>query len=779
MAGIVPVSVAGGAAERAVLIVDPTSPNALRVANHYRAARDLPDACVVYLDPGPASWAQFASTTSDAFLGALANLGIEAQVDFVVLAPNGEFAVAAPGLVADGCFPVNRFAITTPFTMVREEATISAGGVSSLVPNGYSRAADDALAFDAQTTWLAGLPNAAGKRYFLGASLGYDGPLGNTVDEILAMIDRSVASDGTLPTATSYFMQTTDPFRSPPRHPFFPAAVSAITALGGLAQHLFADLPLGANDCVGVMTGLADPPIDSANLTLVPGSFADHLTSYAATYDSSSQTKMSRWIAKGASGTSGAVEEPCNYAQKFPHPRLHVFYRQGLALGEAWLRSMAAAPFQSLFTGDPLTRPFARIPTVSIAGLPPGPASGLVVLTASGTTTQPGASVASFELHVDGRLHSKKPAGASFVLDTTALADGSHELRVLGVDSTPVATTGRAIAALETSNHGRTAALSAPVASGDLSTRFDLQATAGGGAVSELRLVHGTRVVASAASAPATLSVFGRTLGAGSVRLRLEADFADGRRALSAPVVLAVADAAAAPGPAAPLASSYTRRARNDQVAIVELASTSDATLASTTWTVLSGPVQSQVIGGAGSPYRLLRPNPGAAGADALTFRCDTPAGTSSVATVTVVWEAPVACPPPASYCTSAPNSAGAGAFLAAFGSPSLGANDLVLNAFGLPPDKTGIVLYSRSTASVPLGDGTRCVGAPIYRVGTVQSDAFGDVVRPIDWTTAPYVSGAGAVSAGTTGYFQIWYRDPGFGSGTNLTDGLAVTACP
>jgi uncharacterized protein (TIGR03790 family) len=68
---------------------------------------------------------------------------------------------------------------------------------------------------------------------------------------------------------------------------------------------------------------------------VLPGAFCDHLTSYAATFDSSAQTKMSRWISKGASGTSGAVEEPCNYAGKFPHARLHVFYRQGLSLGEA------------------------------------------------------------------------------------------------------------------------------------------------------------------------------------------------------------------------------------------------------------------------------------------------------------------------------------------------------------------------------------------------------------------------------------------------------------
>ena len=44
------------------------------------------------------------------------------------------------------------------------------------------------------------------------------------------------------------------------------------------------------------MTGWADPAVDTTTLTFLPGTFADHLTSYAATFDTSSQTKMSRWI---------------------------------------------------------------------------------------------------------------------------------------------------------------------------------------------------------------------------------------------------------------------------------------------------------------------------------------------------------------------------------------------------------------------------------------------------------------------------------------------------
>ena len=120
----------------------------------------------------------------------------------------------------------------------------------------------------------------------------------------------------------------------------------------------------------GIMTGASDLPFASANITIRPGAFCDHLTSYAATFDINAQTKTSEWIARGASGSSGTVEEPCNYLFKFPSQRIHVWYAQGLSLGESYLRSMTAVPFQNLFIGDPLTRPWAYIPVVTAPGLP-------------------------------------------------------------------------------------------------------------------------------------------------------------------------------------------------------------------------------------------------------------------------------------------------------------------------------------------------------------------------------------------------------------------------
>ena len=769
---------AGGGPENALLIVDPSNAESLLVANHYRAARGIPDANVLYMAPTPASYTQFVGSTLEAFLGSLENLAIADHVDFVVLPSGGSFYVDAPGLVVDKCSPVTRFSSIAPYVLSLRVDEILAG-TDSMLANGYFGLSNTARAFRSTTGWSNGMPSPGGPRYYVGAMLGYTGALGNTVDEVIAMIDRSVAADATLPSGTIEYMHTSDPARSGPRQGAFPAAVSAITGLGGNAQILFADLPIGLHDCLGIMTGLANPDIDGGDFTVLPGAFCDHLTSYAATLDSPSQTKMTRWIAKGASGTTGTVEEPCNYSGKFVHPRLHVYYEQGATLGEAWFESHGYAPFQTLFIGDPLTRPFAHVPVVDLAGLPAGAASDTLSLVPSATTTHPTASIGSYQLLVDGVTRSTCNVGGRFTLDTTALADGVHEWRAIAFDDSPLLTPGTKVGTIVVDNHGRSASLAPAGASGNLSTRFDFTASASGGTVRELRLLEGSRVVAASATSPATLSVHGRILGAGSARLVLEAEFTDGMLARSAPADVTIANASGAPSGAAPIASSYAKHVLATESAVVELPATFDDALTSASFAVLALPAQAALVGGTGS-YRILRPNSGATGTDTLTFQATTPSGASAVATVTIVYDAPFVCTPPANYCTSTANSSGGPATLGWTGTTSLGTNDFGLYASGLPARKLGVFIYGAGTTQVTLGNGFRCVASPFFRLGATASDDFGEATFPIDFTQHPVNAGPGAIRTGTTWHFQLWFRDPPAGGArTNLTDGLTVTICP
>ncbi len=98
--------------ERAALLVDPANPDALHIANHYAALRDLPAPNVLFMDPDAASYAALAGSQLRGFLGELAQRGIAESADFVVLAPSDSFYVAASGLLEDSCSPVPASAMT-------------------------------------------------------------------------------------------------------------------------------------------------------------------------------------------------------------------------------------------------------------------------------------------------------------------------------------------------------------------------------------------------------------------------------------------------------------------------------------------------------------------------------------------------------------------------------------------------------------------------------------------------------------------------------------------
>ncbi len=132
-------------------------------------------------------------------------------------------------------------------------------------------------------------------------------------------------------------------------------------------------------------------------------------------------------------------------------------------------------------------------------------------------------------------------------------------------------------------------------------------------------------------------------------------------------------------------------------------------------------------------------------------------------------------------YCTGAPNSVGAGADLTFGGTAILSNNNMVLTASGCPAGNPGIFFYSKSANSAPLGDGTLCIGGSITRLQPADfTDILGIAFRNIDFTAPPMNSGSGQIVAGTSYFFQFWYRDPAFGgAGSNLTDAVEVIFCP
>ncbi|GEM_PF-447710 len=142
-------------------------------------------------------------------------------------------------------------------------------------------------------------------------------------------------------------------------------------------------------------------------------------------------------------------------------------------------------------------------------------------------------------------------------------------------------------------------------------------------------------------------------------------------------------------------------------------------------------------------------------------------------------------CPPPVNYCTTSPNSVGAGALISWSGTPSIEADDFNLVATGCPSNQFMIFYYGAGQAALPFGNGIGCVGdggVGLFRFPVIQADGSGLAYMQVDYSTPPAGGGAGVPgvwSPGSTWYCQGWYRDPaGGGSLFNLTDGLVVQVC-
>ena len=128
-------------------------------------------------------------------------------------------------------------------------------------------------------------------------------------------------------------------------------------------------------------------------------------------------------------------------------------------------------------------------------------------------------------------------------------------------------------------------------------------------------------------------------------------------------------------------------------------------------------------------------------------------------------------------YCTTAPNSAGFGTRIDSRGSVSIAANSFTLLARCAPSGSTGLFFFGTSTQFATFGNGHRCVGGSLVRLGPPMSaDATGHAVRALDFTSAA----GSSISAGSTRHFQYWHRDVAAGgSQFNLSDALSATFRP
>jgi uncharacterized protein (TIGR03790 family) len=181
---------------------------------------------------------------------------------------------------------------------------------------------------------------------------------GTSFEQVKALIDRGIASDGTFPRGIGYLVSTSDAARNV-RAAMYPEILQKLDRIFDL-RLVKADFIKNKKNVMFYFTGIMKvAELDS--IQFLPGAMADHLTSSGGQLTGGDQMSSLRWLEAGATGSYGTVVEPCNHLGKFPHPGIAIVkYLQGETLVEAYWKSVAW-PGEGIFIGEPLAAPFSTL----------------------------------------------------------------------------------------------------------------------------------------------------------------------------------------------------------------------------------------------------------------------------------------------------------------------------------------------------------------------------------------------------------------------------------
>ena len=253
--------------------------------------------------------------------------------------------------------------------------------------------------------------------------LGYMGPRGGSRASIMASLERAAASDATRPDGRVVLVPNKN-VRSTCRDWQFAAAAKRLAKMGVRAVKTDA-FPVREPRIIGLMTGAAtvEPGTDNS---FMPGSFAEHLTSFGAVFQNPAQSKLSVWLEAGTAFASGTVTEPYALWTKFPSASIFVHYAAGCTAIESFYQSVAC-PLQQLVVGDPLVAPWGSKATIE-SGLDPDlPWIGRVTVQPT-VVAEKGRHFGRFMFLIDGQ---KVAFGTSLSVDSAAWSNGAHQFRVV------------------------------------------------------------------------------------------------------------------------------------------------------------------------------------------------------------------------------------------------------------------------------------------------------------------------------------------------------------
>ena len=542
---------AGGGPESLLLVVNPQSEASLTIANHYAQLRAIPPDNLIYLPWDPKSQTTDIETFRRKILlpvlQTINSRRLANQIDYVVYSSDYPTAIALDSdirklqeAMQQSGSPAGKAEAKpewpkqlTPIGSLNSltylwQAVMAGHPVDPQLHDNYYVRLPIPEQPDVPSVGFRGnrlynpkgeVVAAEGQRYFLSTMLGVTAGRGNSLQEVIEYLKRSAAADGTHPKGTIYFVRNGD-IRSKVRHDLFPIAVEQLTKLGVDAKILEGTVPLNRNDVQGVVMGTSNFDWKASGSTILPGAICEHFTSYGGAMNAGAeQTPLTEFLRYGAAGASGTVTEPYAILQKFPLPLIQVHYARGCTLAEAFYQSVAG-PYQLLIVGDPLCRPWAMIPKVSVTGIEPGAVvRGNLTLKPTAAVAD-GKPVSTFGLVVDGLRVAECKPGETLAFDTTKLADGFHELRVVAVGSEPIESQGRQIIPVRLENHGRTLEASLTTQGRLQSDKPLMIAVRSPGSVN-IVAIQGSRIVGRIAGEEGQIEIPANTLGTGPVRIRV------------------------------------------------------------------------------------------------------------------------------------------------------------------------------------------------------------------------------------------------------------------
>jgi uncharacterized protein (TIGR03790 family) len=520
---------AGGGPESIFLVVNSRGDLSKEVANHYIALRNIPPNNVYYIPAPPNARIigslDFREKTLRPILAEIEKRGLRDRVDQIVYSCEFPYQINFGDMFPEDKLPQERrpVASLTGATYLYQFVEESSDLLTSLNTNLYfaPQVADTTVtrAFHRRLQWS---PSHApvlsgGIHYVLATALGVKDAEANTGPEMIAYLKRAAAADGTRPPGAFYYMKNDD-VRSTVRDRGFAAVVAEIRALGLHAEIGNGIVPNAKVQLLGLTTGSAHVALRSSGSQLAPGALVDNLTSAGAVMAKSKnpnpQTRISEYLRLGAAGASGTVIEPLAIPAKFPSPALHVHYARGCCMAEAFFQSVQG-PYQLLIVGDPLCQPWAKIPAVTPQGIADGQMiSGQVSITPT-VKLASGQGISVYDLYVDGKAEQQCTSSGKFDLDTTKLADGYHELRIVAVDDSPIETQGRWLGGVTVKNGRDAVSLTAPAGSRVTAPQLTLAVTS---TVEGTTVVwHNGRELGRVTGKSATLQVPVEKLGKGPV----------------------------------------------------------------------------------------------------------------------------------------------------------------------------------------------------------------------------------------------------------------------